>query len=321
MKLYGTANLQFIFAFLLMLFSASIIVSTSIRMGCGNSCLVTVYFFDVGQGDAIFVDTNGLDMLIDGGPRKAGAALMGYLEALNVSRISFVVATHPHEDHIGGLVAVLNSSINVDAVLYSGESATTQVYSNFISLAQGKVTLAERGQEYVLSDDVNFTVLNPVQPLEFSDSNSNSIVLRLQAGNVAFLFAGDATFDAEESMLNAGLNVTSQVLKVAHHGSRYATSATFLNDVNPEYAVISAGVDNTYGHPHVETVQRLLEKGVTVYGTYLSGTIIMSTDGQTVQVHGNPKPVSEFPQGVVLCLILVLVMFFVFWMKNLRRSG
>lgn len=181
----------------------------------GDSTLVTVYFFDVGQGDSMFIDTEGLDVLIDGGPCEAGATLIGYLEELKVSTINIVVATHPHEDHIGGLVKVLNSSITVNTVLYNGEAAATQVYSDFISLAQGKIEIAERGQIYVLDADVNFTVLSPLQPLEFSDVNSNSIAVRLQAGNVAFLFTGDATFEAEDSMMNVGLNLDSQVLKVA----------------------------------------------------------------------------------------------------------
>lgn len=276
----------------------------------GNQSVLTVYFFDVGQGDSIFIDTEGLDVLVDGGPRSAGATLTGYLEELNVSKIDVVVASHPHEDHIGGLVKVLNSSIVVNKVLHNGQEVDTVVYRDFISLAEGKLELAKRGMMLVLSANVNFTVLNPTQPLEFTDVNSNSMVLRLQAGNVAFLLTGDATFNAEESMLNAGLNVSSQVLKVAHHGSRYATSQSFLDAVNPTYAVISAGIGNPYGHPHNETVQRLLDKGVIVYGTYHSGTIVMSTDGETVQVHGNPEPIPEMPKDTALCIMLVLTILF-----------
>ncbi|MEM3873948.1 MAG: ComEC/Rec2 family competence protein [Candidatus Bathyarchaeia archaeon] len=273
---------------------------------CENRPLVRVYFFDVGQGDAIFIDTDGQDMLIDGGPRSAGSTLMGYLADLGVSEIAYVVATHPHEDHIGGLISVLGSSISVSVVLYNNQSATSKVYKDFMSLAQGRITIVQRGQQYILSENVNFTILNPVQPLNFTEVNSNSIVLRLQAGNVAFLFTGDATFEAEESMMDTGLNLSSQVLKVAHHGSRYATSEAFLDPVNPSYAVISAGIGNPYGHPHNETVQRLLNKGVTVYGTYASGTIVMGTDGQTVYVYGNPTPIPEFPQNVFLCCLLVI---------------
>ncbi|MEM3580331.1 MAG: ComEC/Rec2 family competence protein [Candidatus Bathyarchaeia archaeon] len=285
---------------------------------CENQPLVRVYFFDVGQGDAIFIETDGHDVLIDGGPRSAGSMLMGYLSDLGVSEIAYVVATHPHEDHIGGLISVLGSSISVSVVLYNNQSATSQVYKDFMSLAQSKITIVQRGQQYILSENVNFTILNPVQPLNFTVANSNSIVLRLQVGNVAFLFTGDATFEAEESMMDAGLNLSSQVLKVAHHGSRYATSEAFLDVVNPSYAVISAGIGNPYGHPHGETVQRLLSKGVTVYGTYVSGTIVMGTDGQTVYVYGNPTPIPEFSQHIVLCYLLILFALFMLWQSAIQ---
>lgn len=278
-----------------------------------NQFIVKVYFFDVGQGDAIFVDTIGNDILIDGGPLSASSTLLGYLSGLGVSEIAYVVATHPHEDHIGGLISVLNSSISIDVVLYNGESArASQVYQNFMSLAKTKIAIAKRGQTYVLCENVNFTILNPVHPLEFKEVNSNSVVLRLQVGNVAFLFTGDATFEAEGSMMKAGLNFSSQVLKVAHHGSRYATSEAFLEAVNPSFAVISASISNPYGHPHEETVNRLLNKGITVYGTYVSGTIVMGTDGQTIYVCGSPTPIPEFPQNMILCFMLALTILITF---------
>ncbi len=157
--------------------------------------------------------------------------------------------------------------------------------------------------------------MNPTQPLEFDDTNSNSIVLRLQAGNVSFLFTGDATFEAEESMMNAGLNLESQVLKVAHHGSKYSTSTEFIQAVNPTYAVISVG-ENSYGHPSPETIQRLLDEGVTIYSTQVSGTIIMSTDGQTIQVHGNPTPIPELIPTILLGIISMLTILILISRKN-----
>ena len=280
-----------------------------------NSIEVTVYFFDVGQGDSIFIDTNSEDVLIDGGTRGAGSTVMAYLNELNISHIDIVVATHPDADHIGGLITVLDSSITVDMVLFNGQEKETKTYEDFISLAQDKVTLANRSQVYVLDLNVNLTVLNPTQPLEFSDENSNSIVLKLQVGTVSFLFTGDATFKTEESMINAGLNLKSQVLKVSHHGSKNATSNEFLDVVNATYAVISAGKNNPYGHPHEETMQRLLNHNITVYGTFASGTIIMSTDGQTIEVHGNPEPIPEFSSTITLALTLVLTALFCFTRK------
>ena len=280
-----------------------------------NSNLVTVYFFDVGQGDSIFIDTNGKDMLIDGGRRGAGLTVMNYLSELDVSHLDIVVATHPDADHIGGLITILNSSITVDMVLYNNQTSDTKTYWDFMDLAENKIVIAERGQIYVLDQDVNFTVLNPVQPLEFSKENSNSIVLRLQAGNVSFLFTGDATFETEESMINAGLNLESQVLKVAHHGSKYSTSTEFIEAVNPTYAVISVG-ENPYGHPSPETIQRLLNAGVIIYSTQVSGTIIIGTDGQAITIHGNPTPIPEPTPTLLPGLISVIISLILILRKN-----
>ena len=282
---------------------------------CQNSSIVAVYFFDVGQGDSIFIDTNSKDVLIDGGPRSAGLTVLNYLSELNISHVDIVVATHPDADHIGGLITVLNSSIQVDMVLYNNQTSTTKTYQEFISLAGDKMVVAERGQVYVLDYNVNFTVLNPTQPLEFSDTNDNSIVLRLQVENISFLFTGDATFETEENMMNAGLNLKSQVLKVAHHGSKHSTSTEFIQAVKPIYAVISVG-ENPYGHPSPETIQRLLNEDVTVYNTQVSGTIVMSTDGQTIQVQGNPTPIPELIPTILLGIISMLTILILISRKN-----
>jgi len=282
---------------------------------CQNPSIVTVYFFDVGQGDSIFIDTNNKDVLIDGGPRSASLTVLNYLSELNISHVDIVVATHPDADHIGGLITVLNSSIQVDMVLYNNQTSTTKTYQEFISLAGDKMVVAERGQVYVLDYNVNFTVLNPTQPLEFSDTNDNSIVLRLQVENISFLFTGDATFETEENMMNAGLNLKSQVLKVAHHGSKYSTSTEFIQAVKPIYAVISVG-ENPYGHPSPETIQRLLNEDVIVYNTQVSGTIVMSTDGQTIQVQGNPTPIPELIPTILLGIISMLTILILISRKN-----
>lgn len=320
---------QRIWALLFIILFCTSSLCSSLPVTCGVSSPVTIYFFDVGQGDAAFIDTNGLDVLVDGGSRDAGIILLDHLRDLNVSKIDIVVATHPHEDHIGGLIAVLSSKMTVGSVLYNGQSANTKVYSDFINLARGKIKIAERGQVYTLDFNVNLTILNPPQPLEFEDVNSNSIVFRLQTGSIAFLFMGDATFETEEGIIHAGFNINSQVLKVGHHGSRYATSQGFLDMVNPKYAIISAGVGNPYGHPHQETIQRLREMGVVIYGTYTYGTIVMSTDGQTVKV--NLVEASEIPEFgaslqerimyLGLAFILVTVFLLITYRESRKRSA
>jgi competence protein ComEC len=303
-------------------FIAILLASTMVLTAEAENPEVAVYFFDVGQGDSILITMDGKNILIDGGPTAAGSTLLGYLSSANITHLDFLVATHPHEDHIGGLIAVMESTITVDKVLYNGYNYTSQTCQEFLTLAeQHNLTLAERNDFYFLSATTNFTILNPLQPHEFTetDLNVNSIVLKLQVSNVSFLFAGDATADAEQSMLNAGLSVNSNVLKVGHHGSRSATSQAFLDAVNPTYAVISAGINNIYGHPHEETVQRLLGKGVITYGTYVSGTIVFTTDGNTVTVQGNPEPIPEFPSVVTLSLMAVTLLVSIAYSRKHRK--
>ena len=270
-----------------------------------DSSTVTVHFIDVGQGDSILIDALNKDVLIDGGPTSAGPTVLNYLGSAGVTHVQLMIATHVHEDHIGGLVAVLSSATIVDEVIMNGQTSTSNVYTNFMNLAQSHtVTVAERGRTYILTQTANLTVLNPVQPLEFAQANDNSVVVRLQVGSTSFLFTGDAEADAEQSMLNAGLNLRSNVLKVGHHGSRTATTQAFLNSVAPSYAVISAGKNNPYGHPHAETIQKLLAKGVTIYGTFQSGTIVASTDGTSITFQDSPQPIPEFEPAIFLSIFM-----------------
>ena len=249
---------------------------------------VTIYFFDVGQGDSILIKTSDKNVLVDGGPKESVSALFTYLSNYHVTKIDLLFATHPHEDHIGGLVSLMQSAIPVQDVVYNGYNYTTQVFNNFRTLAlTHNLTIAHRNQVYALSPTINFTVLSPVQPLEFSDINANSIVLKFQAGNTSVLLTGDATTDTEQRMLTSGLNLYSLVLKVGHHGSSSSTSQPFLNAVLPSYAIISAGVNNVYGHPSQQTLDRLTSNNIVTYGTYNYGTIFFSLNS------GNPTPTSS----------------------------
>ena len=269
---------------------------------------VTVHFIDVGQGDSIFIDTQNRDVLIDGGPASASQTVLDYLNNLNITHIHLVIATHMHEDHIGGLVHILNSTtITIDDILVNNQTSTSSTYNKFITLAQThNLTVAQRGQTFILTETANLTIVNPVQPLEFSDQNDNSVVVKLQVGNTTFLFMGDAEEPAEQSMLvSSVVSIKCDVLKVGHHGSYTATSQTFLDIAAPTYAIISAGQDNSYGHPHNETIQKLLAEGVTIYGTYLSGTIIASTDGTTVTFQDNPQPIPEFTSNLTLTILAI----------------
>lgn len=257
---------------------------------------VTVHFIDVGQGDAIFVDTPGLDMLVDGGSRGAGDIVTGYLQSLNVTRIDFVVATHPHADHIGGLIKVLTlfNATQIPVVVDSGLNATTATYDDYV-LAVGNRTLqvAVRGDIINLGNGVEATILNPSSPHESDDANDNSVVLLLRVYNVTFLLTGDSEEHSESSILAAGYGQGITVLKVGHHGSRTSTSSEYLEAFDPEIAVMSVGEGNRYDHPHPETLEKLTLEEVAVYRTDLHGTVRVTTDGSGYSVSiekGSPPP-------------------------------
>ena len=182
---------------------------------------VTVHFIDVGQGDSIFIDTQNRDVLIDAGSASASQTVIDYLDYLNITHIHLVIATHMHEDHIGGLVPILNSTITIDEILVNNQTHTSNTYNKFITLAQThNLTVAQRGQTFILTETANLTIVNPVQPLEFGDQNDNSVVTKLQVANTSFLFMGDAEEPAEQSMLvSSVVSIKCDVLKVGHHGA------------------------------------------------------------------------------------------------------
>ena len=273
--------------------SSPILVATS----CPEN--VTLYFLDVGQGDSILIKTASKNILIDGGPNSAGTAVINALQAYNVSRIDLMVATHPHADHIGGLITVLQSPIEVQGIIYNGYNLTTQTFNTWKNLALShNLTQANRSQVYAISSTINFTVLSPTNPTQFSDDlNAQSIVMKLQVGNTSVLFTGDAQSDTEQFLVSSGSDLSSQILKVGHHGSSTSTSQAFLNEVKPTYAVISAGVDNDYGHPHQQILQRLADNNVKVYGTYESGTIVFSLKSASASLPSAPAPSPAPSQG------------------------
>ncbi|MCW4023145.1 MAG: ComEC/Rec2 family competence protein [archaeon] len=289
----------------------------NLALCCVPSCYsqtdenVTVHFIDVGQGDSIFIDTSKLDVLIDAGSKSATQTVLDYLANLNITHIHLVIATHAHEDHIGGLVGVINSNITIDTVLYNNQSHTSATYTNFVSAAQThNLTVAQRGQTFVLAETATLTVLNPVQPLQFSDQNDNSVVTKLQVENTTFLFTGDAEEHAEQSMLVSSVaSLQSDLLKIGHHGSYTATGQNFLDIVDPKYAIISAGLDNKYDHPHNQTLQKLETKNITTYCTIQTGTIIAQTNGKTITFLNNPTPItiSEIPQNLFLAVFVLAI--------------
>ena len=246
---------------------------------------ISVHFIDVGQGDATLIQTGAGNILIDGGDRRTADAVVRYLREAGVDRIAYVIATHPHADHIAGLVNVINT-FDVGTIIMPRVAHTTATFERLLDAIESKdVTVQEpvAGNSLTLGETV-FTIVAP-NSTGYRNLNNYSVSVRVSHGSVAFLFTGDAEAESENEMLAGNHNLSAQVLHVGHHGSNSSTTQTFLDAVSPEIAVISLGAGNSYGHPHAEVVNRLEGAGVTIYRTDLWGTIVMSSDGTNLTIH------------------------------------
>ena len=240
-----------------------------------------IHFLDVGQADAALVLCDDAAMLIDGGNAADSSLIYAYLESHDIDYLDYVICTHPHEDHVGGLAGALNYA-TVGTSYCSMDDYDSKAFENFESYLakQGKkIEIPFAGDTFSFGSAV-VTILGPVG--YYSDPNNMSIVLRIQYGKTSFLFAGDAEIDSEQDILNAGVNLQSTVLKVGHHGSDTSTSYRWLREIAPQYAVISVGKDNSYGHPTEQTLSRLEDAEATLYRTDLQGHIICTSDGVDV---------------------------------------
>lgn len=243
-----------------------------------------VHFIDVGQADSALIECDGETMMIDGGNVADSNVVAAYLKKEDVTELNYVVCSHAHEDHVGGLSGAL-SVTKADNIYAPKTEANTKAYKNFKKKAEEQnveIKHPNVGDEIQLgSSTVEF--LGPVDE-NGKDLNSTSIVLKITYGNTSFLFTGDAESDEEEEILNSGADLKSTVLKVGHHGSRTSTSYPFLREVMPQYAVISVEKGNSYGHPNEETLSKLSDAGVEVYRTDESGDIVMTSDGNSINI-------------------------------------
>lgn len=273
---------------------ASTAVLSLILSVCAHAGNLEMAVMNVGQGDGVLITLpSGKHALIDAG-WDARYGVMPYLRAKGVERIEYVVMSHPHADHIGGIRSILEM-YDVDVIYDCGLAHTSATYRNILT------TIQERGITYIpakagtaLDWDTNVTVrvLHPDHP-GHSNINDNSIVLHLQYKDVAFLLTGDAELDAERTILNRfGKNMRADVLKVAHHGSRTSSSEAFVAAVAPKFAFISCGEGNSFGHPRRECLETLTEAGAKIFRTDLAGYLIASTDGKTVTTKTSFLPFS-----------------------------
>ncbi len=258
-----------------------------------------VDFIDVGQADSILVSYGDEFMLIDGGNAADGDAVVSYLKSRGVKTLSYVVNTHPHEDHVGGLAAVL-SSFSFEKVFASKATSNTKTYESFkkaVKNGGGKISYPVPGEQFTLGKVV-FTVLGPITA-DNEDKNNSSVVLKAVFGESSFLFMGDAELAEETEIIEAGADLKCDVLKIGHHGSDSSTGYRLLREASPSYAVISVGKDNTYGHPADGVISKLGDAEVSAYRTDLCGTIVAVSDGKIIKLssrksalQGSDKPVT-----------------------------
>lgn len=249
--------------------------------GTAQAGTLTVTWLDVGQGDAAVIQCGGQSMLIDGGKPEKSSYIYAWLQQHGLSYLDVIVATHVDADHIGGLSGALNYA-SVGTAYCPVTTGTTETFQSFVKyLAQrGKqITVPTAGETFALGG-AQVQILGPLHRAE--DSNDNSIVLKVSFGATSFLFTGDAERAEEQDLLNAGVNLQSTVLKVGHHGSDTSTSYPFLRAVAPQYAVISVGAGNSYGHPTEAVLSRLRDAGVKTFRTDMQGEITAVSDGQTI---------------------------------------
>ncbi len=292
-------------------FLISIISSVALIFlsGCGNQekssglpvadgQTLTAYFLDVGQGDCSFFSLpDGKTMLIDAANPDDGGAILKYLKSLGVTRLDYLVATHPHADHIGGMAEIIGG-LEIGQIfapkINKGDIPATKTYERFLSAVKNKglkITAAKSGLTLFETENYKATCLAPFEG-EIDGLNNYSAVIKLTFGANSFLLTGDTEKEVEEQILNGKADIDCDVLKVAHHGSDSSSSREFLKKVSPKLAVISCGRDNSYGHPHKEPLERL--RGIktdTVLRTDLDKTVIVTSNGKDITFTKNNKSV------------------------------
>lgn len=252
--------------------------TTNVSIKDGN---LKIYFIDVGQADSILISNNNHNMLIDAGSNGDGEKLVNYFKSLNINSFDYVVGTHPHEDHIGGMDDIIRN-FDIKNYYMPEKLSTSKTFEDVLD------SLIEKNMQYTVPkigdvltlDDAKLNVIYVGD--ETNDANDSSIILKLTYGNNSALFTGDASKRVEKKILN--YDIKSDILKVGHHGSSYSTLNEFLNKVNPKYAVIEVGKNNIYNHPTNDTLDKLSKRNIKVYRTDINGTIIFTLNGNSYNI-------------------------------------
>ncbi|SHI96849.1 competence protein ComEC [Clostridium cavendishii DSM 21758] len=269
-----------------------LILISTIALACNsntnkslNNKNLTVHYFDVGQGDSMLVQVNNKNLLIDAGTSEAKDELIKDIKELNIKKLDYVIATHPHEDHIGSMDDIIKT-FDIGKFYAPKVTTNTKTFQNMITELKNKGlkinTINSNSKPDIdLGADTKFEVFAPNSE-KYENLNNYSPIIKITYKNNSFLFTGDAERISEKEVLDKNLNVKADVLKLGHHGSKTSTSKDFFNAVNPKIAIISVAKKNDYGHPNKETINLLNKSGIKYYMTSDEGTITLNSDGHSI---------------------------------------
>lgn len=242
---------------------------------------LNITYLDVGQADSILIQNEGHNMLIDAGNNEDGPLLVQYFKEQNITKFDYLIATHPHEDHIGGMDDIINN-FDIEKIYMPDVTTTTKTFLDVLDAIEKKnmiFNIPKISQTFTLGHTL-FQVIYTGN--DQKNLNNTSIVLKASFKNTSYLFTGDATSDVEKKILNK--NIQATVLKVGHHGSKYSTTTDFLNKVNPKYAIISVGKNNSYNHPNQQTIKKLEQNNIEIHRTDQEGSIFLESDGKNIKI-------------------------------------
>lgn len=255
---------------------------------------MSVHFLDVGQGLCIVAIQNDHVLVYDGGDRDTSSLVVSYLKNLGVSKIEYIISSHYDSDHVSGLIGCLNA-FEVENVIGSNYVHDSKLYTSFMNGVENEglqIQYPEVGETFTFGEG-KFTILAPAEI--GSDSNGNSVAIKLEFGENSFIFTGDADVASEKAMVTSGIDLKCDVLSAGHHGSSTSNSSLFLEKTVPEYVVISCGADNSYGHPHVEVVELLVAMEIDLFRNDVQGTVIATTNGK--EITWSTEPCNDYRDG------------------------
>ncbi|MBM6820092.1 MBL fold metallo-hydrolase [Clostridium saudiense] len=246
-----------------------------------------IHYIDVGQGDCILIQVNNKNLLIDSGPSSNRKDLLNYLEKLDIKKFDYIIATHPHEDHIGNMDTIIKR-YNIGSFYSPKVITSSTTFENMISALVDKnlkINVLKKGVKGIdLGKNTEIEVFSPLENISSDNLNDYSPIIKITFFNNSFLFTGDAEISTEDTVLSQNNNLNCDILKVGHHGSSTSTSTDFLISTNPSVAIISVGKNNSYGHPTSETLSLLNSYNIRTIRTDINGTVIAISDGKNINI-------------------------------------